>query len=211
MNALWFWIACLIADTTLTERLPALIGPVDARQAPAVELVRPGTASHHTMVLFDGQGQFQPEALVDLRAFLSDPRSEIDHPIHPRLATLLVAISAHFGGRPLEVVSGYRHHNRHHKRSRHTRGRAIDFRVPGMSNRALFESLRASFANVGVGYYPNSAFVHLDVRDRSAVWVDFSGSGQVPCYSRTPQQDLDSGVADTLSYEDAIARGCIRP
>jgi hypothetical protein len=31
---------------------------------------------------------------------------------------------------------------------------------------------------VGVGVYPSSGFVHIDVRDRSYFWVDASGPGK---------------------------------
>jgi uncharacterized protein YcbK (DUF882 family) len=163
------------------------------------------------MVLFDADGRLRLSALEELREFLTDPRSKVDHPIHWRLATLLVAIAAHYPGRTLEVVSGYRHHNRHHNDSKHTRGHAIDFRVVGVGNRELFELLRHSFADVGVGYYPNSTFVHLDVRGRSTIWVDYSGPGQTPCYSRTPARDLASGAAELLDYASAQAQGCRAP
>jgi uncharacterized protein YcbK (DUF882 family) len=163
------------------------------------------------MVLFDADGRLRTEALAELRAFLTDPRTSIDHPIHWRLASLLVAVAAHYPGRTLEVVSGYRHHNKHHDRSKHTRGHAIDFRVEGIDRRVLFELLRSSFADVGIGYYPNSKFVHLDVRERSTIWVDYSGPGQTPCYSRTPEEDLQSGRAETTDYERAIALGCKAP
>jgi hypothetical protein len=81
-------------------------------------------------------------------------------------------------------------------------------RVTGVANRHLFELPRRSFSDIGVGYYPDSTFVHLDVRDRSTIWVDHSGPGQTPCYSRTPVEDLRSGVAEQLGYDLAIARGC---
>ncbi len=186
----------------------ARIEPVSPRAAAPVPFLHLRTRARLELVLFDTDGRLRLEALDELRAFLTDPRAKIDHPIHWRLATLLTAIAAHFPGRTLEVVSGYRHVNRHHKDSRHTRGHAIDFRVAGVANRELFELLRRSFADVGVGYYPNSTFVHLDVRPRSAFWIDYSGPGQTPCYSRTPAQDLASGAAERLDYASAKAAGC---
>ena len=51
---------------------------------------------------------------------------------------------------------------------------------------------------VGVGYYPNSSFVHLDVRkDRSAFWIDYSGPGERAVYSQAPAQDLKTGRAES--------------
>lgn len=197
------------ADTP--DATPSVIEPVDARRAPTVRLLRVATGKRYTLDLFDDDGHLREQALTDLRGFLSDRRRKIDHPIHWRLATLLVAVAAHFPDAELQVVSGYRHVNRHHKKSRHTRGHAIDFRVTGVDNRELFDLLRRSFAGIGVGYYPNSTFVHLDVRPDDALWVDYSGVGQTPCYSRKPRVDLRSGQAERLSYDQAIAAGCRHP
>lgn len=193
------------------EATQVRIRPVLATAAPAVHFEHLRTRKRHTMVLFDTKGRLDRGALVGLRSFLTDPRSKVDHPIHWRLATLLVAVAAHYPGRALQVVSGYRHHNRHHRNSKHSKGRALDFRVAGVSRRELFDLLRRSFTDVGVGYYPNSTFVHLDVRGQSSIWVDYSGPGQTPCYSRTPHQDLRSGAAQQHSYAAAKAAGCRKP
>ncbi|MEZ4248989.1 MAG: hypothetical protein R3B99_12185 [Polyangiales bacterium] len=50
----------------------------------------------------------------------------------------------------------------------------------------------------GVGYYPNSSFVHFDVRRRSAYWVDRSGPGEAPEYVR------DRAARERVDEEDAI-------
>src|SRR5450432_2802848 len=104
----------------------------------------------------------------------------------------------HYPGRRIEVVSGYRHptvaKNPH---SPHMKGLACDFRVEGIKTAELRDYLRKTYEKVGVGYYPNSSFVHLDVRkDRSAFWIDYSGPGERAMYSETPDQDLRSGRAD---------------
>ena len=204
----------LLADPVAASRTGVrgkVIRPIRATAAPPVRFVHLRTKARFTLVLFDRQGRLRPQALSRLRDFLTDPRSKIDHPIHWRLASLLVATAAHYPGRTLEVISGYRHRNKHHKKSKHTRGRALDFRVKGVPNRELFDLLRRSFADVGVGYYPNSTFVHLDVRKKSAIWVDYSGPGQTPCYSTSPRRDLTTGDAERLSYAQARAAGCRKP
>ncbi len=194
-----------------TGRSDAAVGPqriaaVDPRRAPPLRLLRRGKL--HEIRLFDAAGRLRHDALAALRVLMTDPSSGVDHPTHWRLATLLVAIAAHFPGATIEVVSGYRHVSRHADRSNHTRGRAVDLRVEGVGNRRLFELLRASFADIGVGYYPNGTFVHLDVRDAATIWVDYSGAGQTPCYSRNPQADLRSGVVERTTYDAAVAAGC---
>jgi LysM repeat protein len=97
-----------------------------------------------------------------------------------RLVRLIAKVSDTFGGRPIRVVSGYRTES-YSLNSRHKKSQAIDFSIPGVPNEALRDYL-LTFANVGVGYYPNSSFVHLDVRDKKTYWVDVSGPGEPPRY-----------------------------
>jgi LysM repeat protein len=98
--------------------------------------------------------------------------------LDPRLIRLLAEVSDHFGGRPIRIVSGYRT-NSYYDDSRHRLSRAVDFSIPGVSNETIRDYLRR-FERVGVGYYPNSSFVHLDVRETSAYWVDYAGPGEAP-------------------------------
>jgi len=206
----WALMLGLSSDPVGDDR----IGPVDPRAAPPLHLQLARSGERHEIAVFDDDGRLRREALAELRMVLSDPKSGIDHPIHWRLATLLVAVQARFPHGTIEVVSGYRNVGRHTDRSNHTRGRAIDMRVvvdgARIPNRQLFELLRASFAEVGVGYYPNGTFVHLDVRESATIWVDYSGAGEVPCYSRAPGKDLADGTAERTSYAAAIAKGCRR-
>jgi len=120
--------------------------------------------------------------------------------MNPRLLKLLFETGRHWPGQRLEVVSGYRHptvaKNPH---SPHMKGLACDFRVVGVKNTDLRDYLRRAFQHVGVGYYPNSSFVHLDVRQGpSAFWIDYSGPGENALYSDNASEDLKSGRADTF-------------
>jgi uncharacterized protein YcbK (DUF882 family) len=73
---------------------------------------------------------------------------------------------------PWEVISGYRSPATNAKlastttgvaaTSLHVKGMAIDVRLPGRSLEALRDSAR-SLRRGGVGYYPRSSFVHVDV------------------------------------------------
>ena len=48
-------------------------------------------------------------------------------------------------------------------RSAHKRGVACDFRLDGVGIETIRDYLRATYHNVGVGYYPNAGFIHVDV------------------------------------------------
>lgn len=79
------------------------------------------------------------------------------------------------------------------------KGLACDFRVAGVPNADLRDYLRRTFKSVGVGYYPNSSFIHLDVRKgASAFWIDYSGPKEAALYSERPADDLRSGRADAF-------------
>jgi uncharacterized protein YcbK (DUF882 family) len=131
--------------------------------------------------------------------FLRCHHTNVQHKMDPRLMKLLFQTGHHWPGRRLEIVSGYRHPSvAKNPHSPHMKGLACDFRVEGVKTADLRDYLRRTFDKVGVGYYPNSSFVHLDVRkDRSAFWIDYSGPGERAISSPTPDQDLRTGRADS--------------
>lgn len=98
--------------------------------------------------------------------------------IDPKLIRLIASVSDKFGGRELRIVSGYRTKS-FVAASKHKAGKALDFSIPGVPNEALRDYLR-TIDNVGVGYYPNSSFVHLDVRGYNSYWIDRAGPGEAP-------------------------------
>jgi LysM repeat protein len=101
---------------------------------------------------------------------------------HPRLALLLAAVSDHFGGREIAVVSGFREARRYTRdTSSHVHGQAVDIHVAGVPARELWDFCR-SLRDTGCGLYPRSTFVHVDIRKQAAQWVDWSGPGQRPRY-----------------------------
>jgi uncharacterized protein YcbK (DUF882 family) len=95
------------------------------------------------------------------------------HPMSARLLDLVYRSVRHFDARVVRVVSGFR---RDRAGSRHTQGRAVDMTIEGVANERLAAYAR-EFGFVGVGFYPKSGFVHLDVRDASYFWVDDSAPG----------------------------------
>ncbi|WP_437753130.1 DUF882 domain-containing protein [Sorangium sp. So ce1389] len=145
-----------------------------------VRLVR--GAERLDLQLLTSKGRLVPKALPKLsRLMRASPTASI--PIDPRLATLIGMVSDHFGGRTIRVVSGYRPYSptQYTPHSNHNFGRAVDFMVEGVPNTVVRDFCRG-FRNAGVGYYPNSTFVHLDVRSDKVYWVDYSRPGEPPRY-----------------------------
>lgn len=106
--------------------------------------------------------------------------------VHPRLVWVLQKIADAFPHRAIYVYSGYRPNKEKGggHQSKHAEGRAMDIQVHGVRNESLFQFCR-KLDDVGCGYYPNSKFVHVDVRRPGtghAFWIDISGPGEPSHY-----------------------------
>jgi hypothetical protein len=110
--------------------------------------------------------------------------------VHPRLLWVIQRIADAFPWRTIYVFSGYRHDpsgarpkpGSHH--SMHSEGRALDIYVMGIPNAALYQACH-KLEDVGCGYYPNSKFVHVDVRRPGSghpFWIDVSQPGEPSHY-----------------------------
>jgi uncharacterized protein YcbK (DUF882 family) len=117
-----------------------------------------------------------PEAMDKLDYFLRDSRTQDEKAYDPREFDVLHNVLARLG-RPdgtIDIVCGYRTpwtNNFLRRRSRHTgvakdsqhvQAKAIDIRIPGVRTRML-RDVALSLDEGGVGYYPRSQFVHVDV------------------------------------------------
>jgi uncharacterized protein YcbK (DUF882 family) len=161
-----------------------------------VRLVR--GSEHFEGQLITRRGRLVPSALPGLSRMMKHAPSDSKISIDPRLATLIGMVSDHFGGRPIHIVSGYRPYTptQYTKDSNHNHGRALDFNIPGVPNAVVRDFCR-TFRNAGVGYYPNSSFVHLDVRATKFFWIDYSRPGEAPKYdSPTSQAAADESTGD---------------
>jgi uncharacterized protein YcbK (DUF882 family) len=117
-----------------------------------------------------------PAAMEKLDYFLRDSRTQDEKAYDPREFDVLHNVLARLG-RPegvIDIVCGYRtpwsnnflrtrsRNTGVAKNSQHVQAKAIDIRVPGVQTRAL-RDVALSLEAGGVGYYPRSQFVHVDV------------------------------------------------
>jgi hypothetical protein len=113
----------------------------------------------------------------DLAAHENDPElfaSEVRR-LDPGLLTRLQAIAERFPGRDIEITSGYRPDAS--ETSRHRTGHALDVRVVDAPLEEV-HALALGFDESGIGLYPTSEFLHVDVRPRVTRWVDLAGPGE---------------------------------
>jgi len=162
-----------------------------------------GSIERRWLTLVGCDGEPSPDALDELSLIarpaklprpepeeIEDPPSGFVAPgiirLHPGLLRRLQALASRFPGRRMVVVSGYRPDAR--PGSRHRHGRALDIRVGGTPRSEVSATAR-DLPDTGVGYYPNSVFTHIDVRERSAYWIDRSRPGEPPDYGPWPDPD----------------------
>jgi uncharacterized protein YcbK (DUF882 family) len=120
-------------------------------------------------------GEYQAEAVHEISHLLRDFRTGQTHPIDPGLFDVLHRLQERVGSRkPFQVISGYRSpktnamlrgtsaHSGVAKKSLHMQGKAIDIRLPGQ-DLAKLRQAAISLKAGGVGYYPKSNFLHLDI------------------------------------------------
>ncbi len=172
----------------------------------------PVDASGHALLVLQGlnipdrveltprteRGGFSAEDL-DRAAHVLRDHSGNEHPIDPRLVDVIYRLQVHFHAPEIRIISGYRT-PRGGATSNHGKGRAMDLVVPGASDEEVAKLAREQgFA--GVGIYPVSGFIHVDVRERSYFWVDTSGPGK--------RSRIRGILADLAQKSDsqALARG----
>lgn len=151
--------------------------------AVAARAARPGIderhlSFHHThtderlqLAYYDGRA-YIPLALQRINWLLRDFRTGEAQVMDPQLFDILHALKVGCGGETFEIISAYRSPATNDmlrktggggvaKRSLHMDGRAIDIRMPGVST-AHVRDVAIELGMGGVGYYPESDFVHID-------------------------------------------------
>lgn len=131
-------------------------------------------------------------------AFITPGVKRVDE----RLPHALQMVLDHFDStglaRQVHLISGYRPLS---KGSFHATAQALDVRIDGVSNEKIVAFCK-TLGDVGCGYYPNSTFVHIDVRPEGTghvAWIDASGPGEAPQYVSTWPPPVDPFADDPKS------------
>jgi uncharacterized protein YcbK (DUF882 family) len=118
-------------------------------------------------------GEYVPDAVQALNKVLRDYRNDETHPMDPGLYDILDQIRAKTQSKsPFQIISGYRSPATNRmlsersgevaKRSLHMDGKAMDIKLEDVDLRYV-QAAALDLAMGGVGYYPVSNFVHVDV------------------------------------------------
>jgi uncharacterized protein YcbK (DUF882 family) len=123
--------------------------------------------------IYWAEGNYVDATLREINYILRDPRNNEVRDIDTGLLDFLFAVRQEVDGKqPFHVISGYRspatnsflraHSSGVAENSLHLVGKAIDIRMPGRDTRSLQKAAK-DLRLGGVGYYPKSDFVHVDI------------------------------------------------
>lgn len=117
-------------------------------------------------------GAYISKGLAQISYHLRDFRTGGIKPIDPTLLNIVYELTNNIDvSGPINVISGYRtpatnamlaaRSSKVAPNSFHMRGQAIDIRLPGFATEGI-RDMAMSLCKGGVGYYPESDFIHLD-------------------------------------------------
>jgi uncharacterized protein YcbK (DUF882 family) len=124
-------------------------------------------------VTFWRDGRYDEDGLRQLNHFLRDWRNDKEATMDPALFSVLWEVyQASGSNEPIHIISSYRSPETNgmlHRRSKgvsehsqHMLGKAMDIRLPDVDS-ARVRAIAMKLQYGGVGYYPGSNFVHVDV------------------------------------------------
>ncbi len=173
MNRRKFCKNGLLALAGLALPLPALARPATLNAASrALSFYNTHTGETLYGVTYWTQGVYHSDALTEINHLLRDHRTDEIVPIDHQLLDTLYLLTRKLDCQdPLHVISGYRSPATNAllrnstsgvaRRSLHMQGRAIDLRLPACGLEHLHQTA-LDLGRGGVGFYPDSEFVHLD-------------------------------------------------
>jgi len=163
----------LLLAAGLTIPAPAWAGAAENLSGErAISLYNLHTGESLEEFVYWSEGQYQRDSLEQLNWLLRDHRNDSVKPIDPVLFDMLGLIRDKLCNcSPLHVISGYRSPESNAllralssgvaRNSLHIQGKALDVRMPDCELSDLRDAAKSLRAG-GVGFYPNSDFVHID-------------------------------------------------
>jgi uncharacterized protein YcbK (DUF882 family) len=165
------FLSSAAAAQTAPGRAPASPAPAPQPQERTLSFYNIHTNARLTVVYRRGD-DYDPRALEEVSGILCDPICGAEHAIDPSVLDFLydlVQVLGYHG--EVQVVCGYRtaETNAQLRKqgggvaqgSMHVQGRALDFRLPGIASKKVYETAKA-MKRGGTGYYKSSDFVHID-------------------------------------------------
>lgn len=120
-------------------------------------------------------GSVDAETKLTIERMFRCKRTQRRHEIDQGTLAMLADVSARYPGKTIEYISAFRAVDAH--TSRHRQGRALDFRIPGVTTTEIRDYVWTHHGHLGLGWYPENDFIHMDHRpaDPDYAWTEVHG------------------------------------
>ncbi len=135
-------------------------------------------------VVLERDGSADEETLHRLTYLFRCRTTGHKRPMAQRTLAMLADLAERYEGKTIDFVSAHRAARGESGTSPHRASRALDFRIKGVPLREIRDYLWRKYTEVGIGWYPNEGFVHMDSRPgkRDTAWTYQSGQNRYHPY-----------------------------
>jgi uncharacterized protein YcbK (DUF882 family) len=123
-------------------------------------------------------GSTDEATTAEIKKLFRCRKTRREHTMKPQTLAMLADIAERHAGMTIEYVSGYRASRDESATSPHRRASAIDFRIRGANLREIRDYVWKTYSHVGVGWYPQGQYIHIDSRPElnDTSWTFLHGS-----------------------------------
>lgn len=152
-------------------------------------------------VLIDHEGNSDEATTLQIRELFKCRFTGRQRAIARKTLMMLADVAEWYEGKTIEFVSAFRARKGESATSPHRAGRALDFRIRGANLREIRDYLWRTYTEVGVGWYPEGQFIHMDTRPalHDTSWTFVNGKNHYSPYWATLARKADKVTAQARS------------
>jgi uncharacterized protein YcbK (DUF882 family) len=123
-------------------------------------------------------GSTDEATTAEIKKLFRCRKTHREHTIRKQTLAMLADIADRYAGKTIEYVSAYRANRSESSTSPHRHAAAVDFRIRGVQLREIRDYLWRTYTHVGVGWYPEGQYIHIDSRPKlnDTSWTFLHGS-----------------------------------
>jgi uncharacterized protein YcbK (DUF882 family) len=123
-------------------------------------------------------GSTDEATTAEIKKLFRCRKTHREHTMRKQTLAMIADIADRYSGKTIEYVSAYRANRSESSTSPHRHASALDFRIRGVQLREIRDYLWKSYTHVGVGWYPEGQYIHIDSRPtlNDTSWTFLHGS-----------------------------------
>ena len=123
-------------------------------------------------------GSTDEATTAEIKKLFRCRKTHREHTMRQQTLAMLADIADRYTGKTIEYVSAYRVARNESSTSPHRHASAIDFRIRGIQLREIRDYVWRTYTHVGVGWYPQGQYIHIDSRPdlNDTSWTFLHGS-----------------------------------